>query len=157
MNSIKLAVFPSLPGGHFMLEILYYFSIIHIVPPPTITTTPNGTVQGAMVGDPLLVQCIVHTVYGVEPSLVSISWMGPGKDLVVNTSRVTVSQITSSHNTYNRSLHFTSLFEDNAGVYMCFGMIFETNESSSFEIQPLAGMQYTLSMHISKVLYSIAT
>ena len=93
-----------------------------------------------MVGDPLLVQCIVDTVDGVESSLVNASWVGPGGDLIVNTSRVAVSQITSSDNTYNRSLHFTSLFEDDAGVYMCFVMILETNESSSFEIQILAGM-----------------
>ena len=93
-----------------------------------------------MVGDPLLVQCIVDTVDGVEPSLVNISWMGPGGTLIVNSSRVTVSQIKPSDNTYNRSLHFTSLFENNAGVYMCIVMILEANESSPFEIQTLFGM-----------------
>ena len=93
-----------------------------------------------MVGDPLLVQCIVDTVDGVEPNLVNISWMGPGGNLIMNTSRVAVSQITSSDNTYNRSLIFTSLFEDDAEVYLCFVRILETNESSSLEIQTLAGM-----------------
>ena len=110
-----------------------------------------------MVGDSLLVQCIVDTVDGVEPSLVNISWMRPGGDLIVNTSRVNVSQITSIDHTYNRSLHFTSLFEDDAGVYMCFVMIFETKESSSFEIQTLAGMyiQYVCITHLSNfVQYS---
>ena len=93
-----------------------------------------------MVGDLLLVQCIVDIVDGVEPSLVNISWMGPGgKDLIVNTSRVTVSQITFSDNTYNRSLHFTSLFKDDEGMYTCFVMIFETNGSHSFEVQTLIG------------------
>ena len=108
-----------------------------------------------MVGDPLLVQCIVDTVDGVEPSLVNISWMGSGGDSVINTSSVTISQITSSDNTYNRSLHFTSLFEDDAGVYICFVMILETNKSSSFEIQTLAGMyvQYMCNTH-SSVLYN---
>ena len=115
-------------------------TFVPTVPLPTITTSPSGTVQGAMVGDPLLVQCIVDTVDGVESSLVNINWMGPGGDLIVNTSRETVSQITSSNNTYNSSLHFTSLYEDDTGVYMCFVMILETNELSSFEIQALAGM-----------------
>ena len=92
-----------------------------------------------MVGDPLLVQCIVDTVDGVEPSLVNISWMGPGGDLIVNTSRVTVSQITSSDNTYNRSLIFTQLFEDDVGIYTCSVLIFENNRSSSFDLQPFIG------------------
>jgi len=118
----------------------YYGLKLCVVPPPTITTSPSGTVQGAMVGDPLLVQCIVETVDGVEPSLVNINWMGAGGDLIVNTSRVTVSQITSSGNTYNSSLHFASLFEDDSGVYLCSVMILETNESSAFEVQMLVGM-----------------
>ena len=92
-----------------------------------------------MVGDPLLVQCIVETVDGVEPSLVNISWMGPGGDLIVNTSRVTVSQMTFSDNTYSRSLHFTPLCKDDEGTYTCFVMIFETNGSHSFEVQALIG------------------
>ena len=92
-----------------------------------------------MVGDPLLVQCIVETVDGVEPSLVNISWMGPGGDLIVNTSRVTVSQMTFSDNTYSRSFHFTPLFKDDEGTYTCFVLIFETNGSHSFEVQTLIG------------------
>ena len=119
--------------------IFYGNCTIHTVPPPTITASPSGTVQGAMVGDPLLVQCIVDTVDGVEPSLVNISWMGPGGDLIVNTSRVTVSQITSSDNTYNRSLIFTKLFEDDAGIYTCSVLIIENNRSSSFDLQSFIG------------------
>ena len=92
-----------------------------------------------MVGDPLLVQCIVDTVDGVEPSLVNISWMGPGGDLIVNTSRVTVSQISSSDSTYNRSLIFTKLFEDDAVKYTCSVLILETNGLSNVELQPLVG------------------
>ena len=92
-----------------------------------------------MVGDPLLVQCIVDTVDGVESSLVNINWMGPGGDLIVNASRVTVSQITSSSNTYNSILRFSALFEDDAGEYLCFVMILETNMSSAFEVQMLVG------------------
>ena len=96
-----------------------------------------------MVGDPLLVQCIVDTVDGVEPSLVNINWMGPGGDLTVNTSRVTVSQITSSNKTYSSSLHFTSLFEDDEGMYTCLVMIFETQGSHSFEVETLIGKYST--------------
>ena len=117
----------------------YIHTYIHTVPPTTITTSPSGTVQGAVVGDPLLVQCMVDTVDGVESSLVNISWMGPGGDLIVNTSSVTVSHTTSSDNTYNRSLIFTKLFEDDAGIYTCSVLIFENNRSSSFELQSLVG------------------
>ena len=92
-----------------------------------------------MVGDPLLVQCIVDTVDGVEPSLVNINWMGPGGDLIVNTSRVTVSQITYRDTTYNSSLHFNSLSEDNEGMYRCLVMILETKGFHSFEVETLNG------------------
>ena len=114
-------------------------SYIHTVPFPTITTSPSGTVQGAIVGDPLLVQCIVDTVDGVEPSLVNINWMGSGGNLIVNTSRVTVRQIISSENTYNRCLIFTKLFEDDAGIYTCNVLILKTKGLSNFELQPLVG------------------
>jgi len=63
----------------------------------------------------------------------------------MNTSRVTVSQITSSGNTYNSSLHFTSLFEDDAGVYLCSVMILETSVLTELEIQRLVGMYLYIS------------
>ena len=119
-----------------MYDILYCCT----VPSPTITTSPSGTVQGAMVGGSLLVQCIVDTVDGVEPSLVNINWMGPRGDLIVNTNRVTVSQITSSGNTYYRSLELTPLFEEDEGTYTCHVSIFETSSSHSVIVQSLDGM-----------------
>jgi len=102
-----------------------------------------------MVGDPLLVQCIVDTVDGVEPSLVNINWMGPGGDLIVNTSRVTVSQITFSGNIYNRSLLFMKLIEGDEQTYTCSASILEMNISNSFELQTLVGKNGILisSMH----------
>ena len=71
--------------------------------------------------------------------------MGPGGDLIVNTSRVTVSQITSSNKTYSSSLHFTSLFEDDAEVYLCIVIILETSVLTELEIQSIVGMYLYIS------------
>ena len=48
------------------------------VPTPTVSITPSGPIQGAMVGSPQDIQCTVNTVSGVELSSVMISWIGPG-------------------------------------------------------------------------------
>ena len=61
------------------------------VPTPTVSITPSGPIQGAMVGSPQDIQCTVSTVSGVELSSVMISWMGPGGDTITNDSRVTIS------------------------------------------------------------------
>ena len=112
---------------------------IFLVPTPIITTIPSGPIQGAMVGSPQDIQCIVNTVSGVELSSVMISWMGPGGEPITNDSRVTISPTTSSGNNYTSSLQFIYLMEGDEGMYTCNVMILETNNSNTVEIKNLNG------------------
>ena len=118
----------------FMYIILFY-----IVPDINITMSPSGPIQGAMVGSPQDIQCIVSTVSGVELSSVMISWMGPGEESITNDSRVTISPTTSSGNNYTSSLQFTYLMEGDEGMYTCNVMILETKYSAVTELDYLTG------------------
>jgi len=98
-----------------------------------VTLSPPGPIQGAMVGSPQMIQCTVSTISGVEPSLVMISWMGPGGDTITSDSRVTISGTTSLMSTLN----FMYLMEGDEGTYTCNVMILETSGSSSVELETL--------------------
>ena len=108
-----------------------------VVPFPDITISPSDSIQGAMVGSPQNIQCIVSTVNGVELSSVMISWMGPGEESITNDSRVTISPTTSSGNNYTSSLQFTYLMEGDKGIYTCNVMILDTHKSIIFEFYNL--------------------
>ena len=107
------------------------------VPTPTVSITPSGPIQGAMVGSPQDIQCTVSTVSGVEFNSVMISWMGPGRDTITNDSRVTISPTSGSGNNYTSSLQFMYLMEGDEGVYECNVMILEDNRSHSTELTKL--------------------
>ena len=107
------------------------------VPTPTVSITPYGPIQGAMVGSPQDIQCTVSTVSGAELSSVMISWMGPGGDTITNDSRVTISPTSGSGNNYTSSLQFMYLMEGDEGTYECSVMILETNGSTTVEIDML--------------------
>ena len=115
--------------------------INYLVPIPTINTPslPSDPTQGAMVGSPQDIQCMVSTVSGVELSSVMISWMGPGGESITNDSRVTISPTTFSGNNYTSSLQFTYLMEGDEGMYTCNVMILETSISNIVTINNLAG------------------
>ena len=117
------------------------WSIFYIltVSDPNITISPLGPIQGAMVGSPLVINCTVSTVSGVESSSVMISWRGPGGGSIVNNSRVTISPITSSGNNYTSSLQFTYLMEGDEGTYTCNVTVLDNIVSQSVEIQSLLG------------------
>ena len=119
--------------------MLLICGVLHTVPTPTVTISPSGLIQGAMVGNPQVINCTVSTVSGVESSSVMISWMGPGGGSIMNDSRVTISPTTSSGNTYTSSLQFTYLMEGDEGTYTCNVMILDTSGSQSVELQSLAG------------------
>ena len=102
--------------GNTIYRILYY--IILFTVPPTITISPSGPIQGAMVGSSQVINCMVSTVIEVESSLLMISWMGPG-GVITNDSRVTISPTTSSGNTHTSSLQFAYLMEEDEGTYTC--------------------------------------
>ena len=128
----------------YISVVVYFISIItpHTVPTPTVTISPSGPIQGAMVGSRQVINCTVSTVSGVESSSVMISWMGPGGGFIMNDSRVTIiSPTTSGGNTYTSSLQFTYLMEGDEGTYTCNVMILETSGSQSVELQSLTGNQ----------------
>ena len=110
---------------------------MYVVPYVSIATLPSDPIQGAMVGSPQDIQCIVSTVSGVELSSVMISWIGPGGKSITNDSRVTISPTTSSGNNYTSSLQFTYLMEGDEGMYACIVMILETSASSLISINNL--------------------
>ena len=114
------------------------------VPTPTVSVTPSGPIQGAMVGSPQDIQCTVSTVNGVELSSVMISWMGPGGDTIINDSRVTISPTSSSGNNYTSSLQFMYLMEGDEGTYECIVMILEKNESDFVELNSLSCKLYIM-------------
>ena len=89
--------------------------------------------------DPLVINCIVTTVSGVELSSVSIDWAGPGETMITADRRVTISPITSSDNNYTSSLQFAFLREGDEGMYTCNVMILETSASQSVELEIFIG------------------
>ena len=121
------------------LWILCIYLLNSTVPSPSINTSPSGPIQGAMVGSPQDIQCIVSTVNGVELSSVMISWMGPGGQSVTNDSRVTISPTTSSGNNYISSLQLTYLMEGDEGIYTCNVMILDTTASNFIDVYNLTG------------------
>ena len=120
--------------------LLASISALHTVPTPTVTISPPGPIQGAMVGSPQVINCTVSTVSGVESSSVMISWLGPGGNIDTTNGRISVGSVTVSGNNYNmytRSLQFTYLMEGDEGTYTCNVMILETSGSQSVELQSL--------------------
>ena len=87
-------------------------------------------------GSPLVINCTVRTVSGMESSSVIISWMGPGGNTIMNNTRITISPTTSSGNTYTSSLQFTYLMEEDEGTYTCTAMISGASEEDSVELSP---------------------
>ena len=123
----------------------YVCIVILLVAYINITTLPPGPIQGAMVGSPQNIQCMVSTVSGVELSSVMISWIGPGGESITNDSRVTISPTASSGNNYTSgnnftsSLQFTYLMEGDEGMYTCNVMVLETKNLYSLELSNLTG------------------
>ena len=111
-----------------------------VVPPPDVTISPSGPIQGAMVGSPQVINCTVSTVSGVESSSVMINWMAPGGGITTTNGRVSIGSVTDDgNNMYTRNLQFTYLMEGDEGTYTCNVMILDTSESQSVELQSLTG------------------
>ena len=132
----------SCSGVHYAITISLNFIIFSTVPPPAVTISPPGPIQGVMVGSPQMIQCTVSTVSGVESSSVMISWMGLGGDTITNDSRVTINPTTSNGNNYTSSIQFMYLMEGDEGTYMCNVMILETSGSSSVVLETLTSKSY---------------
>ena len=101
-----------------------YVIVLHTVPTPTVTISPSGSIQGAMVDSPQNINCTVSTVSGVESSSVMISWMGPGGKIDATNGRVSIGSVTDEgNNIYTSSLQFDYLMEGDEGLYNCNVMI----------------------------------
>ena len=116
-----------------MLHLLTNIAL-HTVPTPTVTISPSGPIQGAMVGSPQVINCTVSTVSGVESNSVIISWMGPGGDPITTDCRVIITPTTFHGNTYISSLQFDYLLQGDEGNYTCNVMILETSESDAVQL-----------------------
>ena len=128
--------------------------IVELVPVPDISIIPFGSIQGALVGSPEEIYCLVRVVSGVEPDLVMINWMGPGGNTIGNDSRVTINPIISINNDYISTLEFTYLMEGDEGIYTCEVIILETTTSDYLAIQNLTGMLLMLASSITYLLDS---
>ena len=131
------------------LHLRKCFAFVCIVPDLTVTISPPGPIQGAIVGDHQVINCIVSTVSGVDPNLVLIIWLDPEGNSVIPDGRVTISDTTPiGDGNFARSLIFTFLMEGvygDEGNYTCDAMILDASGTDSFVIGPLTG-QYTVNM-----------
>ena len=122
-----------------------YIISLHTVSIPTVTISPSGPIQGAMVNSPQVINCIVTEVIGVESSSVMIAWIGPNGVDVMNNSRTIFLDPTPSNGdtTYTSSLQFTYLIEGDNGTYSCNFMAGEISVSQSVELPLTSKLSFT--------------
>ena len=101
-------------------------------------------------GDPLVANCTVSIVSGVEPSTVMISWTGPG----ISTPRFSMSNRTSiGNNMYLSILRISYLLRSDENTpYFCIATILEASATDSFEIESLRGEDFTVNVGIIYVI-----
>ena len=103
-----------------------------------------------MVGSPLIAECTVSTVDGVELNDVMINWTGPG---VLTDRFIMNSVISNGNNTYSRTLQLTHLIQsDENSTYICIAMILEANSMESLELESLTGKQTSLLVYILHII-----
>ena len=95
---------------------------------------PSDLIQGAIVGSPQAIECIVSTVSGVELSSVMINWMGPDGNVITDSNRIVINTVTTLGNNYTSTLNFIYLMEGDEGIYTCNMMILETMQTSMVEM-----------------------
>ena len=114
-----------------------FFTLVTIG--PTVTISPPGPIQGAMVGSPQIIQCIANTTTVLDVNLVMFTWIKPGGGTITSDSRVTINPTTSSGNNYTSSIQFSYLMEGDEGTYMCNVTTFGITGSASVVLEPLNG------------------
>ena len=110
-----------------------------VVALPAITILPFGPIQGAIVGNPLSLHCVVYTVSGVELNSVLLTWMRPGGELITSDSRINISETAVSGDHFASHLRFAYLMEGDEGIYTCYVVILETNSSDTVLLSVLTG------------------
>ena len=109
------------------------YNLMFVVPAFSVTVTSTDSLQGAVVGDTLDIQCTAEAFNGVESSSVVFVWLGP-EGIIRNDSRVTISPTNSFLNTFNSTLHFSYLMEGDKGMYRCNVTILRARQSDSIEL-----------------------
>ena len=120
-----------------MIQLFIIHTYVYAVPDPNVTISPPSPIIGAVVGGPLIAECIVNTVGGVELSDVMINWTGPG---VLTDRFIMGSIISNGNNTYSRTFQLTHLIQtDENSTYFCIVLILKASVVESFEIASLTG------------------
>ena len=140
---------------------------MHIVTVPSfsIATTPTGLIQGALVGDNLIIHCTISTVSGVKLNAVTVDWIGPGGTSIktenIMTSRPTISSSNNFTNSFSCSLEFIYLREVNEGRYMCNVSILQASASTTVELDTLIGKfqthAYVYLVYVSRYIVIVPT
>ena len=86
--------------------------------PPLITMTPS-TIQGAMVGSSLIIECLAMTNVTVSVDSVEVDWIAPNGSSIVNNSRLTITPTDAQNSNYTSMLQFDYLMEGDEGNYTC--------------------------------------
>ena len=126
------------------MYLLIHVIVLHTVPPPTVTISPSGPIQGAMVGSPQVINCTVTEVSGVTPNSGLIIWSGPNGDIMNNSRTMIMEAYNSDDNTYTSSLQFTYLMEGDNGTYTCNFIAGEVSVSQSAELPVTSKLSFSL-------------
>ena len=96
---------------------------------------PPSPIQETVVGNELVIDCTTITPVAVSLSLLDFTWNGPGGNMIVNDSRVTISPTISVGNMYNSTLRFDYLIPTDGGNYTCNVQFFTVNGSSIVTVE----------------------
>ena len=132
-----------------MIILTYVFPV---VPIHSIATSPNGSLQGVMVGSNHTIQCMISTTSGVFLNSVMVTWIGLTGLPLTNGSRITINplMLSSDNSTVNitSSLQLMNLMEGDQGSFVCDVLILQTNISIAVEIGRFIGKYvYSPALH----------
>ena len=119
------------------IYVAMYINIIiciYIDPdPPRVTISPDGPIEGTMIGDSLVINCTATINVVVDADLLTFVWTGPG-GVITNDSRVTISTYMDGHDMYTSTLDFSYQIESDGGNYTCNVQFFNVSGSGSIVI-----------------------
>ena len=95
---------------------LLTFNILTLVVP--IIVSLSGPVRAAEVGSTQTIQCKASMVAGSRFDSITVSWIGPGGDSIINGNRITITNGFDG-NSYTSSIQFAYLMEGDEGTYTC--------------------------------------
>ena len=117
--------------------------VLYAVPVFSVSTSPTGLVEGAMVGNDQTIQCTINTVSGVTLNSVIVNWIRPSGASIINSSRIMISLLTfNSGYSFSSSLKFIQLMEGDEGIYVCDVSILQSRVSAAVEVGTLIGKLY---------------